>query len=301
MSYSPRRPPRHGNLAIRGLKHHLTYWGEPNGTPLVLLHGWMDTGETWQFVVDCLPESWYCVAPDWRGFGDSDHSPDGYWFPDYLADLDALLDVLAPDSTARIAGHSMGGNIAALYAGVRPQRLAWFVNLEGLGLPRMRADDAPVRYEQWLDELRATPLQRYYKSVEQLSTLLRMRNPRLSEDTAAFVARAWSRPASNGGFELRADPRHRIINPVLYRREESEACWRRTEIPTLLLVGAVSEHRSRLGADATDEYFHSMYRHLQIATIPEAGHMVHHEQPQLVARHIVEFVRACEGKLDADR
>ncbi len=47
------------------------------------------------------------VAPDWRGFGDSEWVPGGYWFPDYFADLDGLLDALAPQSRARVIGHSM--------------------------------------------------------------------------------------------------------------------------------------------------------------------------------------------------
>ena len=89
---------------------------------LVLVHGWGDTGETYQFLVDrCRRRT--CVAIDMRGFGRTQRPDDGYWFPDYLADLDALLDVLAPDAPVDLVGHSMGGNIALLYAGVRPHRV----------------------------------------------------------------------------------------------------------------------------------------------------------------------------------
>src|SRR5690606_8764498 len=103
--------------------------------PVVLLHGYMDAGATWQFLVDHLPESWSCVAPDWRGFGGTEWAAGGYWFPDYFADLDALLDVLVPGGRACVIGHSMGANVAMMYAGIRPQRLAWLANLEGFGLP----------------------------------------------------------------------------------------------------------------------------------------------------------------------
>ena len=79
---------------------------------MVLLHGWMDCSETWQFLVDCLPDHWSCVALDWRGFGGSERPQEGYWFPDYYADLEALLDIVSPGKPARVIAHSMGGNVA---------------------------------------------------------------------------------------------------------------------------------------------------------------------------------------------
>ena len=105
----------------------------------MLLHGWGDTGETCQFLVDHLAAERTCVAIDMRGFGRTQRPQDGYWFPDYLADLDALLDQLSPDAPVDLVGHSMGGNVAMLYAGVRPQRVRRLVSLEGFGMPRTDA------------------------------------------------------------------------------------------------------------------------------------------------------------------
>src|SRR5581483_4250971 len=180
MSYQPVRIPRHEYISVRGLQHRLTWWGEPGQRPVVLLHGFMDCGDTWQFLVDCLPPQWSLVALDWRGFGGSDWAPGGYWFADYLADLEVLLDALTPGTPARVIGHSMGANIAALYCGVRPQRLAWLVSLEGVGLPDTRADMAPARYAQWLDELRESPRGNRYARIEQLAGVLQQRNARLT-------------------------------------------------------------------------------------------------------------------------
>uniref|UniRef100_UPI002362DFF1 alpha/beta fold hydrolase n=3 Tax=Pseudomonadota TaxID=1224 RepID=UPI002362DFF1 len=79
--------------------------------PLVLLHGWMDVGASFQFVVDALAGDREVIALDWRGFGLSEASGAGcYWFPDYLADLDALLDAVSPSAPVDLLGHSMGGN-----------------------------------------------------------------------------------------------------------------------------------------------------------------------------------------------
>ena len=300
MSYEPRRKPRHEDLTVRGLRHRVTWWGERTDNPIVLLHGFMDCGATWQFLADCLPCGWSLAAPDWRGFGHSEWATGGYWFPDYFADLEALLDALVPATPARVIGHSMGANIALTYGGIRPKRLAWIVNLEGLGLPPSSPRDAPARFEQWLDGLRQPPGERRYRSVSELASLLRARNPRLSADRAEFVARAWTRPvscagvATDGAVELLFDPRHRRVNPVLYRREEAEACWARVQAPVLLVTAEASDHTAKL---RTNEQ--RMRRHignLRSVAVAGVGHMMHHEDSATVAKHIIEFEDECTGR-----
>jgi pimeloyl-ACP methyl ester carboxylesterase len=291
VTYTPRRPPRHEQLNVRGLKHRLTWWGEVTDTPIVLLHGFQDCGDTWQFLVDCLPDTWSLVAPDWRGFGGTEWAPGGYWFPDYLADLEALLDALVPREPARVIAHSMGANIALLYGGIRPQRLKWTVNLEGIGLRRTQPDEAPARYAAWLDELKQPLEGGCYRSVQQLADVLTKRNPRLQADRAQFVARAWTREA-DGTVRLAFDPSHRLVNPVLYRREEAEACWSRVQSPILFLAGEGSGHQERRLADFDDKRMHALFRDLQIVTLPGLGHMMHHEDPQAVAGPIINFASA---------
>ena len=303
MAYVPRREPRSDSLTVRGLRHRVTWWGERTGTPIVLLHGFMDCGATWQFLVDCLPGDWSLAAPDWRGFGHSERAAGGYWFPDYFADLEALLDDLVPQGRARLIGHSMGANIAQLYGGIRPGRLEWLVSLEGLGLPASSPQEAPTRLAQWLDELRQPPRERRYRSVGDLAAYLEARNPRLTRERAEFIARAWTRPVSSAGeptkgtdgaageIELLFDARHRLVNPALYRREEAQACWRRFDAPVLLVTGGESGHAARREANADSLRRH--VRDLRIATVAGVGHMMHHEDPAAVAQHIVRFEREC--------
>ncbi len=293
MSYEPRRAPWQEDIDVRGLRYRLTWWGERTSAPIVLLHGFLDSGATWQFLVDRLPPDWTFVAPDWRGFGDSEWAPGGYWFPDYFADLDVLLDALVPHSRAKVIGHSMGANVAKMYGGIRTQRLQWLVNLEGLGMRPTRPEEAPQRYEKWLDEVRDPFKEGRYASVEELASILRMRNPRLTRPTSAFLACAWSRPVPPGSeVQLRFDPRHRFVNPILYRREEAQACWARLEVPMLLVLGEHSDIRKRV-PQTSEEEWHALFKRLRIVTIPGTGHMMHHEDPASVARHIVAFERDC--------
>lgn len=293
--YVPQVPHREESLALRGVPHRVLRWGPPSDDPILLLHGFLDTAETFQFLVDALPRHWSFVAPDWRGFGDSGWNAGPYWFPDYLADLEALLDALPPRGAGapqalRVIGHSMGGNVCSLYAGVRPGRFRWLVSMEGFGLPRLSSDEAPTRYALWLDELRAGAKRSRYESLAQLTTVLKRRNPRLPLAHAAFLARAWSRGRKDGGIELRADPWHRLTNPVLYRREEAEACWRSADLPMLLVTGAESDFHRRLGADGTEDYFSGIFRQLDFATVAAAGHMMHHENPVGSAQAIQSWV-----------
>jgi pimeloyl-ACP methyl ester carboxylesterase len=255
------------------------------------LHGFQDTGDTFQFMVDALQGDWAIVAPDWRGFGRSEWPKEGYWFPDYFADLDALLDALSPDQPARIVGHSMGGNIANLYAGLRPIRVRCLANLEGFGLPRSSPRDAPGRLRKWLDQVKSVPELKDYESVEQLAAVIRFRYPRFSEAHADFVARAWSEP-HGARVRLVGDPRHRWVNPARYAREDAEACWREVQAPILMVVGEESNFLAMLGPDVSDDAFRVNMPQVQIAHIPGAGHMLHIEQAGRVAALVENFLSA---------
>jgi pimeloyl-ACP methyl ester carboxylesterase len=120
---------------VRGMRHHVMTWGSEGAPLLVMLHGWMDVGASFQFLVDALARDWYVVAPDLRGFGRSEWQPQGYWFWDYVADLDVIVDRYSPRQPVRLVGHSLGGNVVMHYAGSRPERVARVVSLEGFGIP----------------------------------------------------------------------------------------------------------------------------------------------------------------------
>lgn len=298
MTYSPRRARRHEHRALRGLRHRLTWWGE-GANPIVLLHGWGDTGATWQFLVDCLPEDWSFVALDWRGFGGSEWAEQGYWFPDYCADLETFLDAICPNSPARVIAHSMGGNIASMYGGMRPERLEWLVNLEGIGLRGTTPEQAPERYIEWLDQLRSPARERRYTDLEVLVNFLLARNPGMPRESAEWLAQEWSTPDREGraGLQLTFDPRHRNVNPVLFQRPELEALWRRFAAPVLLVLGGASEIRGRVHPEqVTKEYFHALFRDIRIELLEGVGHMMHIEQPRAIAALCIEFANAVAAR-----
>ncbi len=257
-----------------------------------MLHGWLDSGATFQFLVDALQKDWPIIAPDWRGFGRSEWPQEGYGFPDYLGDLDSLMDQVSPHTPARLVGHSMGGNIANLYAGLRPERVRSVVNLEGFGLGRTASKDAPKRMRKWLDQIKGPVLEKNYNSFEQLTAVIQYRYPRFPPATAAFVARAWGTPDEGGRVRLAADPRHHWVNPIIYKREDAEATWREIRAPLLMVMGEASDYLKRLGADGTMEGLRAAHAGVELASVPNAGHMLHIERPEAVAPLVETFLDA---------
>ena len=272
------------SLDIRRVRYSVTEWGDPAAPTFFYLHGWGDAGATFQFVVDALQDDWHVVAPDWRGFGRSVVECSSYWFPDYLADLHALLKVYSPAEPVRLVGHSMGANIGGLYAGTMPERVGAFVNVEGFGLTDSEPDAAPRRYRQWLEQSQDLPTFTRYADSHAFAAKILQRNPQMSAAQADFVAGAWGVAQADGQFELRADVHHKLPNPVLYRRAEAEACWRAITADVLLVSGGASQFARNAGQQES-----SVWPDAETVEIAGAGHMLHFETPHELAAVIEAF------------
>jgi pimeloyl-ACP methyl ester carboxylesterase len=285
------RPSQSQFLNIRGLRYHVRTWGDAAAPKLFMLHGWMDVSASFQFLVDALTRDWYVMAPDWRGYGLTEWPHDGYWFQDYIGDLDALLTALAPDAPVNLVGHSLGGNVASLYAGVRPHRVKKLVSLDGFGIPSGAAADAPDKLRKWLDAL-ANPLAlRPYASLAEAADRLQKTNPRLRRDRAEFLAAHWAEVQPDGSARLQADPKHKLPFPTVSHAEEWVHIWRGVTAPVLWVLA--SESHIKAWAIANDEEWHrrmAAFRDLRLERVEQAGHMVHHDQPERVASLIEEFL-----------
>ena len=285
------KPSQSHILQVRGLRYHVRTWGDEADPKLVLLHGWMDVSASFQFLVDALRGDWHVIAPDWRGFGLSEWAPNGYWFPDYIADLEVLLQQLSPDAAVNLVGHSMGGNVAGLYAGIRPDRVSNLALLEGFGLPRTAPTAAPKRFEKWFEEIAHPPSFKPYASFEEVEARLMQNNRRLSRERARFLAPHWAKRLDSGEVVLNSDPAHKMVNPVLYRLEEAIACWKRVTAPVLWVWGDGQWMRQWLKDNpAAMEERRAAFASLAEHTIPDAGHMLHHDQPERLADTLEAFL-----------
>jgi pimeloyl-ACP methyl ester carboxylesterase len=302
--YQVLRPSTSNWVPLRGCQYHVRQWGTPTpgATPLVLAHGWMDVAASWQFMVDALSEGFVqqrpIIAFDWRGYGLTQApATDSYWFPDYLADLDALLDTLYPDQSIDLVGHSMGGNVVMMYAGARPERIRRLVNIEGFGMPATRPSQAPGRMEQWLDELKATRQGdkdlKTYANAGGVAARLMKTNPRLSQVKADWLAQHWAQAGADGQWRILGDAAHKVINPYLYHAEETLATYSRIGCP-VLAVEATDDSLGLWwkGKYTLDEYHERLKSvpEVQIARIDNAGHMLQHDQPETLAQTLEQFL-----------
>jgi pimeloyl-ACP methyl ester carboxylesterase len=298
--YPIQKPSRSEFVPIRHLSYHVLQWGtpSPDKTPLVMVHGWMDVAASFQFVIDALKNDHWVIAPDWRGFGLTDTpNTDNFFFPDYLADLDQLLDLYVGERQVNLLGHSMGGHIATMYAGIRPERIQKLINLEGFGMPATRPAQAPGRLAKWMDELKA--LQRGeldlrpYPSLEAVAQRLIKTNPRLGTDKAHWLALHWARANDQGEWRILGHAAHKVINAQLFKTDETQAIYERIMAPALCVVA---------NTDSMNQWWKESYTmaefmqrvaavpNLTHAVIEDAGHMLHHDQPEQLAQLIENFL-----------
>ena len=308
--YQVKRASRSEFVPARAPRNHVRIWGEPGEgkVPLVMVHGWMDVAASYQFVVDALSDAFmlgrYVIAPDWRGYGlTTGPACDTYWFADYFADLELLLDHYAGDQVVDLVGHSMGGNVVMYYAGIRPERIRRLVNLEGFGGPQSRPDQAPRRYARWIDELkshqRGELSLRPYDTAAGVARRLSKTNPRLARDQAGqdkahWLATHWARENDQGQWEILGDPAHKIISANLIRVDEMLEIYKRLRMPVLAVEASDDPLTGWWHGKFTKEEYHERLRSIpdcRIEVIQDAGHMLHHDQPRAIAHLLETFLR----------
>lgn len=300
-SYAPHRTSTTGQIEIRtDVSYCLRRWPALEGAgrdapPLLLAHGWMDVGASFQRFVDTLSTEREVIAIDWRGFGGSKASrpSDSYWFYDYYADLDAIIDHISPHAPLDLLGHSMGGNVAMIYAGTCPGRIRRLVNVEGFGLARTLPSEAPARLARWLSELKTPVSIRTFASLRDVADHLMKRSPHMDEQFALWLAGEWAERQADDRWHVLADAVHKRVNPMLYRCDEVLAAWENIEAAVLWVEGDKAGQNPLNHEHYTREEFEARLgriKSLKRLRIDDCGHMVHLDQPGALARAVERFL-----------
>ncbi len=272
-------PASHSYISQR-LRLRYVDWGNPDAPPLILLHGGRDHSRSWDWTAEALRKDWHIIAPDLRGHGDSDWSPDGdYSGTANLYDLAQLIHQLklAP---VTIVAHSFGGNIALRYAGVYPQNVKKLVAIEGLGpSPKMRAERNAIpmakRLRDWIEAKRgvAGRSPHRYPSIDDAFMRMKEANKHLSDEQARHLTIHGVSQNEDGTYSWKFDPYMRVFGPLDVAESDVEALWAGIECPTLLMYGAES-WASNPEKDGRAKHF----KHARVMTFQNAAHWLHHDQ-----------------------
>ena len=123
-------------------------------------------------------------------------------------------------------------------------------------------------------------------------------NPRLTQDKADWLAQYWAapklQPDGTTQWEILGDPAHKIINAQLFRVDEMLACYAAITAPMLSVVAADDSLAKWWNGKYTLDEYHERLKsvpQVQHALIADAAHMLHHDQPQALARVIEDFLK----------
>jgi pimeloyl-ACP methyl ester carboxylesterase len=259
------------------------------GMTVLLVHGFADAGSTWDMVAEPLALAGHdVVAPDLRGFGGSDQVGAGgyYHFPDYVADVAFLVDLLAPARLA-VVGHSMGGTVSCLYTGAYPDRVERLAILEGVGTIATEPEVALDRMRTWIRDLgKVERVSRPLGSFEDAVDRLAANHPRVPRAVLESRTRQLSRMDSDGRARWTYDPLHRTRSPTAFQVETFKAFLRQITCPTLFVSGGPTGWHPPDEAERV-----ALIPNARTAELPNAGHMMHWTAPAELAKLLIEHLR----------
>lgn len=284
-------PTSHSYMSQR-LRLHYLDWGNADAPTLILLHGGRDHAHSWDWTARELRKDWHIVAPDLRGHGDSDWSPDGsYQMHDYIYDFAQLIETLG-DEQVTIVAHSLGGAVATRYTGIFPEKVRKLVSIEGVGRPprevaQLSEGTMPAMWLRWIEARRkqASFQPRRYPTLEAALERMKSENRHLSEDQAYHLTVHGSRRNEDGSYSWKYDYYMRSQIPLLESEEQMIEMWSAITCPMLLCQGEdspfsdpVKDGRARHFRDSRIEYFEN------------AGHWLHHDRFEKFLQVIKDFI-----------
>ncbi len=276
------------------LRLHYVDWGNDGAPPMLLIHGGRDHCRNWDWVAERLRDDYHIIAPDLRGHGDSQWIIGGsYNQIDYVYDIAQLLNQKKM-TPVTIIGHSLGGSISLLYTGLFPDTVTKLVSIEGMGPPPEMIKERieqPMedRLQLWVKELRKLSgrIPRRYPSLEEAYERMQKENPHLTEDQARHLTIHGSNQNEDGSYSWKFDNYVRNFPPIGLDFEDQYGLYKRISCPTLLIRGTES-----WATDPEKDGRAKTFQDVQVASIEDAGHWVHHDQLDIFITLVKDFLAA---------
>ena len=263
------------------LRLHYVDWGNPDGPPMLLIHGGRDHCRNWDWVAEHFAKDYHIIAPDLRGHGDSQWEASGnYTQISYVYDIAQLIQQKNMHDVT-VIGHSLGGAIALMYTALFPERVKKLVAIEGMGpSPSSAAKQAEIsindRVRSWVDDMRKLSgrLPRRYDTLDDAFKRMRDENPHLSEEQARHLTLHGANQNEDGTYSWKFDNYVRVFSMSGLPNEEVKKMYGEISCPTLLMRGEESWASDPV-ADGRTQCFNCPIEYQSFAN---AGHWVHHDQ-----------------------
>ncbi|MGB0921808.1 MAG: alpha/beta fold hydrolase [Alphaproteobacteria bacterium] len=271
------------NFFSQRLRLHYVDWGNEDKPLLLLVHGGRDHCRNWDWVAEQLREDWHIVAPDLRGHGDSEWTKgSNYSFHEHVLDIAQLIEHLGEDQVT-IMAHSMGGSISLRYTGLFPEKVRKIIAIEGMGPPpamieQMRKKSSKDRWLNWIEQNReiARRKPRPYKTVEDCIARMQQENSFLNDEQARHLTVNGIIRQEDGTYTWKFDPYMRQMGPTGFDPSEMTTMLGEITCPVMLVRGENSWAADPV-EDGRVEAFSNAAK-VQVETVKEAGHWVHHDQ-----------------------
>ena len=271
-------------LIHAGLGFHVTEWGSPQGRPIVMLHGIRGYAETFAGIAAALQPEYRIIAYDQRGRGQTDWDTERNYYTDtYVDDLGAVADQLSLHEFD-LLGHSMGGINAIVYAARNPRRVRRLV-IEDAGPGAFENSDGARRIQH---ELAHTPAS--FPTWKAASDFMRELRPTVAEHARQQRLESMLMAAPEGGYRWRYDHAgiaQTRLHPDPARILALDPYVSRIACDTLLVRGGRSDYLQ----PAMAGQMLTLNPRIQTVAIPDAGHYVHDDQPEVFAREVGRFLR----------
>ena len=275
------------------LRLHYVDWGNPDGPPMLLIHGGRDHCRNWDWVAEYFAKDYHIIAPDLRGHGDSQCEASGnYTQISYVYDIAQLLQQKNMHDVT-VIGHSLGGAIALMYTALFPERVKKLVAIEGMGpSPSLAAKQAEIsindRVRSWVDDMRKLSgrLPRRYDTLDDAFKRMRDENPHLSEEQARHLTLHGANQNEDGTYSWKFDNYVRVFSMSGLPNEEVKKMYGEISCPTLLMRGEESWASDPV-ADGRTQCFNCPIEYQSFAN---AGHWVHHDQLDGFVDRVSEFL-----------
>ncbi len=281
-------------IKINGLNHQFYFWGSPRKPKLFFFHGWLDGAASFEWVCEYLEKDFYCIGVDLRGYGRSEwsKSPLGYFFYEYVADLHAIFEHFSPREPVKIVGHSFGGAISSFYAGIFPERVSHFVNLEGFAFKDNPPDRGPEKARSWIESLHHQRFN-HFKNFKQFAERMVKANPRIPLEKAEFVSKYLAKKSSKG-VTSSADPLHKLAEPYVFTKELFYPFWEKIQAKCLLVAAENTEMNAWMKSSDLKKEIQERLDHFPPQStrfeVKNCGHMMHYEKPEEISRLIYDFL-----------